>query len=456
MRPGTRWYIAAVWIAAIILFAALYRFGPVPNASVGTDILLMSVLALAGETLSVLLPRSASGSMAFIPYFALVVVVPSWPAVLAVLVVRCLKELWSRRGAIKGVFNVGAHALMEAAAIVVYLSLGGLSLTTQPNLHHFTQLTRDVGGSAFVAFSAAFAINTSLVAGVVAVSSGRTFSAVWLENNRATVGADLLAIPLVFIFAWVYAAFGAIATAALWIPIFGLRQLQRTNLELEQMNEELLELMVKSLEARDPYTSGHSRRVQHYSTLIARAIGLSEREVDHVRRAALLHDVGKIYEKYAPVLAKADKLTPEEWALIQEHPADGANLVSTMTRLRDIVPAIRHHHENWDGTGYPDALAGQLVPLPARIIRFADTIDAMTSERPYRRPLTEVEVRAELVRCRGTQFDPEICDRLLSSSLWYSIFVPAALHQTTPAHFGVVRAMGNRRERSIMRQAGHG
>ncbi len=184
--------------------------------------------------------------------------------------------------------------------------------------------------------------------------------------------------------------------------------------------------MVKSIEARDPYTSGHSRRVHHYSLIIARAIGLSERQVSEVGHAALLHDVGKIYEKYAPVISKQDKLTAEEWAIIKDHPVDGANLVATMTRMRNLVPSIRGHHENWDGTGYPDGLAGAIIPIAARVIRFADTIDAMTTERPYRKPLTETQVRAEIIRCRGSQFDPEIADRLLSSALWSTLFVPSA------------------------------
>ena len=166
-------------------------------------------------------------------------------------------------------------------------------------------------------------------------------------------------LPLVFVFGWVYAAFGAIAAATCWVPILGLRQVQQNNLDLEQTNEELLELMVKSLEARDPYTSGHSRRVQQYSTTIARAIGLSDRQVNEIGRAALLHDVGKIYEKYASVLSKQDKLTPEEWAIIRDHPDDGATLIATMTKLRTLVPAVRHHHENWDGTGYPTGIRGR-------------------------------------------------------------------------------------------------
>src|SRR5262245_24327315 len=191
--------------------------------------------------------------------------------------------------------------------------------------------------------------------------------------------------------------------------------------------------MVKSIEARDPYTSGHSRRVQHYSAIIARAVGLPNREVESVGRAALLHDVGKIHEKYGPILRKADGLTQSEWDIMREHPGDGANLIATMTKLRALVAPVRHHHENWDGTGYPDGLAGELIPLPARIIRFADTIDAMTTERPYRRALNAEEVRAEIVRCRATQFDPQIVDRLLSSPLWRSMFAPS---ETAGARFG--------------------
>src|SRR5688572_31297353 len=109
----------------------------------------------------------------------------------------------------------------------------------------------------------------------------------------------------------------------MWVPIIGLRQVMKANLELERTNVELLELMVKSIEARDPYTSGHSRRVQNYSMIVARAAGLAEKEVQAVGRAALLHDVGKIYEKYGPILRKPDRLSADEWDTMREHPADG-------------------------------------------------------------------------------------------------------------------------------------
>jgi putative nucleotidyltransferase with HDIG domain len=285
-------------------------------------------------------------------------------------------------------------------------------------------VTAEDGTAALIAFAASFLLNGIVVCYFLALRNEKSFRAVWRQSVLPTMGMDLVAGPVIFIFGWLCAAHGPIAAAALWVPILGLREVHKVNLELQKTNQELLQLMVKSIEARDTYTSGHSRRVQHYSVIIARSLGLSEKEIERVSRAALLHDVGKIYEKYAPVLRKADKLTPDEWATMQEHPIDGANLVSTMSGLKEIVAAIRHHHENWDGTGYPDNLRGTAIPLESRIITFADTIDAMTSERPYRQPLTEAQVRAEIIRCRGRQFDPSITDRLIASGLWQTLFQP--------------------------------
>ena len=437
MRRITHYYVAGVAALAAAWTCALFATSPATSRVMVTDALILCALAITAELLSFLLPRAATGSIGFIPYFAAAVVVPAWPSVACVIVVKAAGELWTRRAPIKAILNVSSHALMELVAITVYTSLGGVSLRTIPDLRDLTHVTRIAGVPALVAFAIAHVANNLIVTGAIASSSGRSVRTVLQENHRATLGVDFLAAPLVFVFAWIYAEYGAIAAATCWVPILGLRQVQRTNLELEQTNEELLELMVKSLEARDPYTSGHSRRVQHYSTIIARAIGLRERQVEQIGRAALLHDVGKIYEKYASVLTKQDKLTPEEWAIIQEHPADGANLIATMTKLRSMVPAVRHHHENFDGTGYPDGLKAEVIPLASRIIRFADTIDAMTTERPYRQPLSEAQVRAEVLRCRGTQFDPEIADRLLASPLWSTLFAPTSL-EPRPASLAVV------------------
>jgi HD-GYP domain-containing protein (c-di-GMP phosphodiesterase class II) len=413
-------------LLAVVGIAILYSHSPsVPQAMV-SDALILCALAIAAELFRFFLPASATGSIGFIPYFAAAIVVPAWPSVACVVLVKSIVELWQRRAPIKALLNVSSHAIMELVAVATYLLLGGIGLESISDVRNLTHVTAVAGPPALVAFVAALATNNLIVAAAIAIAGGRPLKAVLQDHHRATIGLDVIAVPLVFVFAWVYAAFGAIAAATCWVPILGLRQIQQANLDLEQTNEELLELMVKSLEARDPYTSGHSRRVQQYSTTIARAIGLSDRHINEIGRAALLHDVGKIYEKYASVLSKQDKLTPEEWAIIRDHPDDGAQLIATMTKLRTLVPAVRHHHENWDGTGYPLGLKGDTTPLAARIIRFADTIDAMTTERPYRLPLTEAQVKAEVVRCRGTQFDPEITDQLLSSPLWPTLFAPVS------------------------------
>jgi putative two-component system response regulator len=180
--------------------------------------------------------------------------------------------------------------------------------------------------------------------------------------------------------------------------------------------------MVAAIEARDPYTSGHSRRVAQYSRIIAQRLGFSAKQVEEVTKAALLHDVGKIDEKYAPLLRKPSRLTEDEEAVMQTHAARSAELVAKVSNLGSLVLPVRHHHEAWDGTGYPDGLAGERIPLASRIIAFADTIDAMSSERPYRAGLAPSIVRAEIVRCRGTQFDPKLTDQVVSAEVWNAIF----------------------------------
>jgi HD-GYP domain-containing protein (c-di-GMP phosphodiesterase class II) len=230
----------------------------------------------------------------------------------------------------------------------------------------------------------------------------------------------------VYIFALVYNRFALAGIVLLALLLLGARQLYSTNWRLEQTNRELLEVMVGAIELRDPYTSGHSQRVAEYSTVIGHAIGLSRRDIERVGIAALLHDVGKIDQRFAAILQKPGRLTDEERSVIELHPVISAELASRVSSLTDLIPSIRAHHERWDGRGYPDGLTGDSIPLFARIITFADTIDAMTTDRPYRPAMGPAEVRAELLRNRGKQFDPAICDRLLASPVFNSLFgVPA-------------------------------
>jgi putative nucleotidyltransferase with HDIG domain len=435
MKP-TR-FVNFVGLMAVLAAAGLWTLAP-PAAdwNYGT-VAVLALVAITAEVMTFLLPRGAMGSIAFIPYIATIMLVPNFAALVAIVGVRMIIEITRKSGALKFVFNTSQVMFTYAIAIELYRISGGRSLL---DLRHLpiADVTVAVGLPMMLSYVFSFVMNAMLVSHVIALTTnGRTLQ-VWRENCAATVGIDILATPLVFAFAYVYANFGPIVASILWIPLLGVRQLNTINLELAQTNRELLELMVKSMEARDPYTSGHSRRVKEYAIKIAKLMGLSPSEIEKIGTAALLHDVGKIYDKYGPILAKADRLSPEEWAIIKEHPADGANLVATMTRLRELVPAVRHHHENWDGTGYPDALRGEEIPLASRVIMFADTFDAMTTKRPYRGPLGEDDVRAEVLRYRGRQFDPEIADRLLASDFWRTLFPPIDRAMPTPRFMQVV------------------
>jgi HD-GYP domain-containing protein (c-di-GMP phosphodiesterase class II) len=149
--------------------------------------------------------------------------------------------------------------------------------------------------------------------------------------------------------------------------------------------------------------------------MMGQALSLSTKQIERLAVAGLLHDVGKIHEVFAPILSKPGKLTAEERAIMESHPIKGAELVRISSHLRDTVEPIRHHHEAWDGSGYPDALAGEAIPVFARIIAIADTIDAMASDRPYRRGLSAEKIRAEVVRMSGIQFDPKMLESLMAA-----------------------------------------
>jgi putative nucleotidyltransferase with HDIG domain len=363
-----------------------------------------------------------NGSTAFLPILAAVLLSPNWVTVLAVVASCVISEIWAKREPVKAVFNASQVTLSIAVAILVYKAVGGASvISAQANVFACV--------SGIVSF---FVVNKLLVAFVVGLTTGQSAVRVFLAATRSTALYDLLCFPFVYVFATLYVALGFWGVVILAIPLFGLRELYRKNEELHHTNQELLELMVAAIEARDPYTSGHSRRVSRTAELIAKQLGFKEKMVERVRIAALLHDVGKIYQEFGPILQKPGKLTAEEFAIMQTHSTKSAELVSRVSQLADLIVPIRHHHENWDGTGYPDRLTGEAIPLISRIIMFADTIDAMTTDRPYRRALDQDAVRRELLKWRGRQFDPAICDVVLNSDIISQVVPEAAPPTLTP------------------------
>ena len=193
-----------------------------------------------------------------------------------------------------------------------------------------------------------------------------------------------------------------------------MRLIKSINSDLEQSKEllekaylETIETLRYTVEAKDVYTRGHSDRVSEYATLIGKKIGLSDDELKKLKIGGLFHDIGKIGIPDA-ILLKNDKLTPDEYSEIKNHPSIGAHILSNASIFKDIIPIVKHHHERYDGKGYPNNLMGEEIPYLARITSIADTFDAMTSRRSYREALPLDYVKEEIKNCAGSQLDPKL------------------------------------------------
>ena len=198
-----------------------------------------------------------------------------------------------------------------------------------------------------------------------------------------------------------------------------MQEIKRINEELAESNEKLEQAyldMVQTLrytvEAKDTYTRGHSDRVSEYSVLLGEKVGLPEEDLKTLRIGGLFHDIGKIGIPDR-ILLKTEKLTDDEYSEIKNHPSIGAHILGSATIFKEIIPIVKHHHEKYDGKGYPSGLKGEEIPYLARIAAIADTFDAMTSRRSYRDALSLQVVKDEINRCKGTQFDPKLADAFL-------------------------------------------
>lgn len=189
-------------------------------------------------------------------------------------------------------------------------------------------------------------------------------------------------------------------------------KLKNTNDKLEQSYLDTIQTLRYTVEVKDPYTRGHSDRVSEFSVLIGEHLGLPEEQINTLKIGGLFHDIGKIGVPDS-ILLKESRLTDDEYSQIKNHPTIGSHILSTATIFQDIIPIVKHHHERYDGKGYPSKLSGEDIPYLARIVAIADTFDAMTSKRPYRDALPIEKVKEEFIKGMGTQFDPSLADLFL-------------------------------------------
>jgi diguanylate cyclase (GGDEF)-like protein/putative nucleotidyltransferase with HDIG domain len=346
---------------------------------------------------------------------------------LALAISICAVEWSSRRVPLHTVlFNIGTLSLASLAAAAMFWVA-----PNQPLL---------IAAAGFAAGAAYFAVNMGLVSLALAAEGHERWWAVFRERFAWLLPSYVVYGFIGGVIAIGYDAAGLYALAVFAVPLLLMRKtqeaylshtqksaqklrqaaetIQTQNVSLEQANKLLkerstaaMESLSATVDARDSYTAGHSRRVQQLALAVGREMGLSQAELDLLGHAALFHDIGKLAIPDA-ILLKPASLTEEEWELMQRHADEGARIIDRLGFLNDAVPAIRHHHERWDGTGYPDRLNGEDIPLGARIIHVADALDSMLTTRIYRAARPAAEALEELRSAAGTQFCPRTVSAL--------------------------------------------
>jgi HD-GYP domain-containing protein (c-di-GMP phosphodiesterase class II) len=287
-----------------------------------------------------------------------------------------------------------------------------------------------------IAAVAYYIVETGLIATAISLSEGASPMSTWREHYRWLFSHYFVLCIMGLFLGVAYQAFGPLGLLVFTLPVLMMRyahqqyiqrtqdsvnELTRMNRELtranrevvtaskamQHLNEELFLTLSKIIDARDPYVSGHAAKVADYATAIATELGLPAERLRPLRQAGFLHDIGKIGIS-EQVLHKPDRLTDEEYRYVKRHAALGGEFLEMCRSLRHLAPFVRHHHEWWDGSGYPDRLSGEEIPLEARILAVCDAVEAMASDRPYRTGMPLNKIINEIRGCAGKQFDPAV------------------------------------------------
>lgn len=399
-----------VWILAAVL---TWKCSGFPARWDRIGLALFLVMAWLAESDTVRIPQlGLSLSLSFSVYMAALLVFGPLPA--AMITVGAVALVGLRKGfpVVTYLFNV-AQVYFSALATGAILVWAGWLPVESASL-------RSVGTALGVAVVCSFVLNTVFVDAYLATRSP-SFWAGFRSVLRIDVHWSLISHAITgtlgVLMYYVYQTpLGLAGIVLLLGSLVAVRVTVRQNAQLREAHLETMRILSEVLDARDPYTLGHSARVASLAKDIASALGLPEPEQDIIESAALLHDIGKVAIQ-DDILFKNGALTDEEFARMREHPERGAQMIRPVGFLRNVQEIVRHHHERYDGRGYPHGIAGNAIPLGARIIAVADAWDAMTLERAYR-PALSLEQAVEQLRLgRGTQFDPNIVDVFLKRVL---------------------------------------
>ncbi len=356
--------------------------------------------------------NASSASLTFILVVASVGLFGPDATVIVAIMSGLLAQYFQRKPTVVAVFNLSQFVFVTAIACAAYAALGGQWSVTEFVVEPLPFMAFGVvlGAGNLLAVSLGLALKEQMHLKKVI----RQVFGAWGAN----LFYDLLVSPVALLVVVLFVQFGLVGLVLAAFTLFFIRRSYLTNYQLQEANRDLLNALVKAIETRDPYTSGHSRRVASLARSIAEQLGMRRTQIESVETAALLHDIGKIDEIFATILSKPGRLTPEERVVIASHATKGADFLRSISSFRpDIILAVRHHHERIDGNGYPDRMLGDEIPIGARIIKVCDAVDAMLSNRPYRNALPLPAVRQQLVEYAGVQFDLKVVQAVISTGM---------------------------------------
>ncbi len=369
-----------------------------------------TVLTLTTSALPVKLPRGTHQAVSLAPLVAAMAL--GGPAVAGWVAVIGTTELRELRGRVPWYGTLANHAgiaLPIIAAGAVRIAIVAVAMPAGQSNLVLDFFSTIVGAGVF------FALNTAIAGGFVALRTNQSFSAVIAGDSRNTAANSLGLAPL----GWLMAVVFSIqwwATLLFTLPLYTTRMASQRFVEMRDMFTQTIGALAEAVDKRDPYTARHSLRVKEIAVDIGRVMRVNDAELEALEWGGLLHDVGKIGVP-DHVLLKPDRLTREERMLMNSHPVLGAQIIAPVAKLAAELPIIRHHHEWYNGSGYPDRLIGDEIPKLARILHVADAFEAMTAARPYRMtPLTPEQALRELRKFAGVQFDPVVVDAFVRTA----------------------------------------
>ena len=438
MPKSLKLYIAGVVaVGAIALTAAtLWFFRPdsaiavrltsmPPSPPTDVEVLLgvafWTILALVGSAFPVRLPRGTHQAVAVAPIMASMFL--GGPAVGAWVAAVGTTEMRELRGRIPWYGSLANHAgLVIPVVLAGVLREGLLSVWSGPVAAFVT---------AMIAAAVFMSLNLLLASLLLGLRTGQPVLGVLVGDARGISSAVIALAPLAWLMTLVYAVHWW-ATALFAVPLYSTRLAYERFVEMRDMFTQTIGALAEAVDKRDPYTSKHSVRVKEIAVDIGRVMRVGDAELEALEWGGLLHDVGKIGVPDR-VLLKAERLTKEERTIMNAHPVLGAQIIAPVTKLAPELPIIRHHHEWYNGSGYPDRLIGDEIPALARVLHVADAFEAMTAQRPYRMtPLTIEQALGELRKFAGVQFDPVVVDAFVKTHWVEGVQDPGRTFQPKP------------------------